>query len=398
MDELLNRRQWLAGVGATAGGLLAGSPVSRAASAPTGRVSVGKCMDYGPELVPTLEKMFDELGGLGRLVNGKTVAVKVNFIGPRWYRLGRAKMVDTFWTHPRLIGAVAHLMDKAGAYRIRVVEGPWCSPEPLEELLLAINYNPSDILNAARRVEFEDTNWLGKGKKYSRIKVPGGGYIFDAYDLNHSYEDCDVFVSAAKMKEHVATGVTLSMKNVYGITPVTIYGDGAGIDEPSLLPHGGRFNIFHSGKREPPKSAPQEKNPSATSGRPEGYRLPRIIAELCAARPVDLAIIDGVKTATGGEAAKRFESAANPGVVIAGTNCVATDAVGMAVMGFDPLAGPDAPPFSWAKNCDSMQRMGEDLGLGIRDLKRNEVVGSPIAEVVFDFKAIRKELRRGSPG
>jgi len=86
-------------------------------------------------------------------------------------------------------------------------------------------------------------------------------------------------------------------------------------------------------------------------------------------------------------------SAVNPGVLIAGTNCVATDAVAMAVMGFDPLAGPDAPPFSYAK-CDSTQRLGEDLGLGIRDLKRNEVVGTPIAEVVFDYKAIREKLRR----
>jgi hypothetical protein len=29
--------------------------------------------------------------------------------------------------------------------------------------------------------------------------VPYGGYVFPAFDLNHSYEDCDVFVSLAKM-------------------------------------------------------------------------------------------------------------------------------------------------------------------------------------------------------
>ena len=55
---------------------------------------------YGTELVPTLEKMFDQLGGLGGLVKGKTVAVKVNFIGVRWQRLGDALMEDTFWSIP----------------------------------------------------------------------------------------------------------------------------------------------------------------------------------------------------------------------------------------------------------------------------------------------------------
>ena len=90
------------------------------------------------------------------------------------------------------------------------------------------NWDPSMILNAAKLVEFENTNYLGNGKQYSRFKVPNGGHMFPAYDLNHSYADCDVFVSIAKMKEHATAGVTLSMKNCFGITPCTIYGDGAG--------------------------------------------------------------------------------------------------------------------------------------------------------------------------
>ena len=98
-----------------------------AAAAPTARVAVARCKTYGPELVPTMEKMFDQLGGLDRLVKGKTVAMKINLIGVRWQRLGNAPMEETFWTHPRVIGAVVHLMGKAGARRIRVVEGPWSS-------------------------------------------------------------------------------------------------------------------------------------------------------------------------------------------------------------------------------------------------------------------------------
>lgn len=159
--------------------------------------------------------MFDELGGLGRFVKGKTVAIKVNFIGVRSQRLGDAKMEDTFWSNPRMIGATVHLLGKAGARRIRVLEGPWSTAETLEEVMLSQNWRPEDILNAAPNVEFENTNYLGQGKKYSRFMVPGGGLVFPGYDLNHSYEDCDVLISHAKLKEHAATGVSLSMKNVY---------------------------------------------------------------------------------------------------------------------------------------------------------------------------------------
>jgi len=58
--------------------------------------------------------------------------------------------------------------------------------------------------------------------------------------LNHSYAECDVFVSIAKMKEHVTAGYTGAMKNCFGMAPVTIYGSAAGADEPARTPVGGR--------------------------------------------------------------------------------------------------------------------------------------------------------------
>ena len=389
MKQHLSRREWLAGAGASAGALLAAPALSFASTAPAGRVTVAKCKTYGPELIPAMEKMFDELGGLGKMVKGKTVAIKVNLIGVRWQRLANHKMEDTFWSHPRVIGTTVHLLGKAGARRIRVVEGPWSSAETLNEVMLSMNWKPQDILSAAPNVEFENTNYLGNGKKYSRFMVPGGGLIYPGYDLNHSYEDCDVFVSLAKLKEHAATGVTLSMKNVYGATPITIYGEGAGVDEPSVRPHGGRGGVFHFARRMPSKSAPQQKDMSLPAD--AGFRIPRIVAELCAARPVHLAIIDGVKAATGAETnyGSRPQAAVNPGVLIAGTNCVATDAVAMSVMGFDPLADRGKAPFAAS---DSMLRLAEDLGVGLRDLKKNEVVGTPISEVVFDYTAVRDKI------
>ncbi len=57
---------------------------------------------------------------------------------------------------------------------------------------------------------------------------------------------------------------------------------------------------------------------------------------------------------------------------MAGTNAVCVDAVGAAVMGFDPMADRGTAPF---EICDSTLRLAEELGVGTRDLKRIEVIG-----------------------
>jgi uncharacterized protein (DUF362 family) len=291
-----------------------------------------------------------------------------------------------------VIGAAVQLLDKAGARRIRLLESPWSTADPVEEYVLRANWEPGDLLRAAPNVEFENTNFLGKAKKYSRMKVPFGGYVFPAFDLNHSYEDCDVFVSIAKMKEHATAGITLSMKNCFGLTPATIYGSGAGVDEPSILPRGGR-SMVHAGDRQPSKSAPAEKDPK--SPRRDTWRVPRTVVDLCSARPIHLAIVEGIKTMTGGEGpwVRGDLKPVAPGVILAGLNPVTTDAVSMAVMGFDPLAERGTPPF---EACDSTLKLAEDAGLGTRDLKRIEVIGTPILEARFDFAGMRKQ-RRAAP-
>jgi len=39
-------------------------------------------------------------------------------------------------------------------------------------------------------------------RQYVPVKLPGGGSVYPAYYLNHSYADCDVYVSLAKLKNH----------------------------------------------------------------------------------------------------------------------------------------------------------------------------------------------------
>jgi len=383
MPSNCTRRQWLA---AAAGAALARpfAPAASAAAAPIGttpRVAIARCPTYGPELLPAMQRMFDQLGGLERLAKGKTVAIKVNMTGEPGYRLGHLPAEDTHYTHPRVIAATVHLMGRAGARRVRLLESCWSSSAPLEEFMLQVNWEPRDILSAAPRVEFENTNYLGRAGNYVRLATPQGGHVFRAFDLNHSYQDCDVFVSLAKMKEHETAGVTLSMKNCFGITPVTIYGDSAGVDQPSIEPRGGR-GIMHDGHRQPSKSAPPENDP--TSPRDEGYRVPRIVADLVAARPIDLAIVEAVRSMAGGEGPwVKPSRAIRPGVLVAGTNCVATDAVCMAVMGYDPLAVRGAPPF---EKCDSTLQLAEELGVGPRDLRRIELVGTPLRQALFQYR------------
>ena len=382
MTSCMSRRKFLGTAGATAGLWMARPliPLARELSGP--KVAISQCSTYGPNVTASLARMFDQLGGLESLVRGKTVAIKLNLPGTPANRLHYTPPELTHWVHPDVVGATVHLLSQAGAYRIRLLESLTGNMDPLQEFMLAANWEPRMFTSAAPRVEFENTNYLGYGKKYSRFMVPGGGLMYQGYDLNHSYEDCDVFISLAKLKEHVTAGVTLSMKNCFGMTPCTIYGDRTPVDEPSVAPMGGR-GIFHEGKRQPPLSAPP---PVADQPKEAGERVPRVVADLVAARPVHLAIIDGIETLAGGELPGYPTSRrCKPGLLVAGTNCVSTDSVCTALMGFDPMATRGTPPF---ETSDSTLQLAEHLGVGTRDLKKIEVIGADIAKVRFDFRKV----------
>ena len=376
MNTRITRREWLAAISA--------APLLRAApNAPAALVAIAKCASYDDDVITKLATMFDQLGGLEGIVRGKTVTIKLNLTGSPGYKFMGKALGATHYTHPQLVGATAHLMGKAGAKRIRFVESAWATGGPLEEYLLDSGWKVRQLLSAAPGVEFENTNALGKGKKYVRFKVPGGGYLYPAYDLNHAYDETDVFVSMAKLKNHETCGVTLSLKNCFGTTPAAIYGDDAGVDEPNENPTKGRSYVFHQGKRPPSKSAPQELDP--TSRREPGYRVPRIVADLVTARPVHLAIIDGVESVAGGEGPWiKGLRLVQPGVLIAGTNPVCTDAVATAVMGYDPRADRGTAPF---RTCDSTLHLAEGHGVGTTDLGRIEVRGVSIAEALYKYEA-----------
>ena len=372
----MTRREWIATL--TAAPLLKAVPLPDAPAAP---VSIAKCASYDEDITAKLATMFDQLGGLEKLVRNKTVTVKLNLTGAPSQRFRGMAPALTHYTHPKLVGATAYLMGRAGAKRVNFVESAWATAGPLEDVMLDAGWNVRSLQSAFGGTEFENTNALGKGKRYARFKVPSNPYMYPAYDLNHAYEDTDVFVSMAKLKNHATCGVTLSLKNCFGTIPASIYGDSAGVDEPNEKPTDGRAAVGHDGKRQPSKSAPQELHFGANHD--PGYRVPHIVADVVAARPIHLAIIDGVESVAGGEGPWiRGIRVVKPGLLIAGLNPVCTDAVSMAAMGYNPRATRGTAPF---QTCDNTLLLAEGHGVGTTDLKRIEVVGVPIEQALYRF-------------
>jgi uncharacterized protein (DUF362 family) len=116
-------------------------------------------------------------------------------------------------------------------------------------------------------------------------------------------------------------------------------------------------------------------------------RVPRIIADLCAARPIQLAIIDGITSMAGGEGSWCGEAGelrlTAPGVLAVGLDPVATDAVGTVLMGFaEPRAPRGQAPFI---HCENHLLLAEQAALGTADLKKIEVRGMPIQKAVCPY-------------
>ena len=143
-------------------------------------------------------------------------------------------------------------------------------------------------------------------------KVPGGGLQFGSYPLPASSLEADAFVSVQKAKNHRYMGVTLSMKNLFGLASI------------------------------PP------------DGRPRAYyhhlvRLPYVLADLGRIYDPALNILDAMVCQAGEEwGPGDYPRECN--ALIAGDQTVATDACVTHLMGHDPAADWPAPPFHRDRN------------------------------------------------
>lgn len=353
-----------------------GTPPGRGRS--DAKVAITQCRGYGPEVRQAMAQCFDLLGGIGSLVKGKTVTVKVNLTGTNFAPLFGRPVGESFMTHYSTVLALSSLLFSSGAKRVRLVE----STQSKANLETTLGYADWDLneLKTLGNVEFENTRNLGQGKKYAHLKVPAGGYMFSEFDFNHAYDDTDVMVSLAKLKNHITAGVTLSMKNMFGITPNSLYGGEAGSEEAT----DGRGPLHN------PMGYEKIQLPGLKSGitaTDPTVRVPRIVTDVCAARPIHLAIVDGITSMSGGEGPWCSDAGplklTTPGILIAGLNPVSTDAVGTVVMGYDnPRAVRGTKPFNF---CDNHILLAEQAGLGTADLKQIDVRGLSIEKARYPY-------------
>lgn len=316
--------------------------------------SIGRVNTYEvSQLRQKLQEMFEQLDGLKDIIHpGARVAIKPNLTGNTWSDSTLPlPSTELFVTHPNVVQALSELLVDAGAGKIRIVEG-------LGDEAIFQAWGYSDV---ASRVHAELID-LCKPSPYRDFAMfPAGPrrQIYDVFYLNAALQEVDVFVSVAKMKCHSTTGVTLSLKNLIGLAPISLYRR----DEKQ-----NHRSAFHE---------------STVYDR----RLPRVAIDLNLAVPVHLALVDGIKTVEAGAGVwDHGYNPVQPGLLVASKNSVAADAVSTALMGFDPDAPSGSSPFSYADNHLSLAR---EAGLGSNRLQEIGITGATIADAVFPFRTVR---------
>jgi uncharacterized protein (DUF362 family) len=339
-------------------------------------VAIQRCESYDPGLVrEKLNAALRLLGGIDKLVRGKTVTVKMNLTG-NIQELCGLPAGRTYHIHSSVAAALCAALNDAGAKRIALVEAFYYR-EPVEKVLTMAGWDLAAMRSAGgQKVVFENTKNRGSWSGYSRLKVPWGGYLFPSVDINQWYEKTDVFISLSKLKEHAVAGVTMACKNLFGVLPTALYGD----DAPNEDTVQARVGMIHNGEKPLPAGVAGQIDRGIP--RHPGYRVPRVVADVVCARPVDLAVIDGIDTIRGGEGYwNAGVEAISPKLLLVGRNAVCTDAVCTAVMGYDPTANHKQPPFPG----ENYLRLLADAGVGTNDVRRIEVRGLPLKDALCPF-------------
>jgi uncharacterized protein (DUF362 family) len=181
--------------------------------------------------------------------------------------------------------------------------------------------------------------------------------VYEKYRINPVLQEVDAFISVSKMKCHNTAGVTHTMKNLFGLVPYKHY---------TLNSNDNYRSAFHGNSTE------------------AKTRVPNIIVDLNKLRPVNLGLVDGILTTEAGEGPWiRALTPIAPGVLIAGKDPVATDAVATAAMGFDPVSDFPNEPFVHGVN---HLNLAAKAGLGTNNLAEIRVVGEKLADITKKFK------------
>src|SRR6266478_3038289 len=205
----MNRRDWLVASAAVTGSALTvrfqRPKYSRDLRPPRSRIVVIPADQYSNKLD---QLVYEGIRLFILNVRGKSVLLKPNLVE---YIPGRPVNTDT-----QLIGAAAEGFLRLGAASVTVAEGPGHHRDT--ELLVHDTGLADQLLH--RKIQFVDLNRDDLVKTKLQANYSGLGHLW----LPRTVLAADFIVSIPKVKTHHWTGVTLSMKNMFGIVPGCRYG------------------------------------------------------------------------------------------------------------------------------------------------------------------------------
>lgn len=244
---------------------------------PASRVAIRRVANYQSDLAATL---FETLLEFDLPVRGKTVLLKPNLVG-----LDPLGMMNT---HPAVIAAARESFLRLGAAEVMVGDGPAMDRDTqavLESIRLREFAGP--LARVFVDLNFDDVDRVLLKTRASRLR--------ELY-FPKTVRGVDFLVSLPKLKTHHWAGVTLSLKNMFGVIPGSCYG----------WPK----NILH------------------------WAGIDRAILDINAAVRPDFAIVDGI---IGMEGNGPIQGVSKPaGVLVAGDDPVAVDSTCARIMGLAP--------------------------------------------------------------
>ncbi len=279
----LSRRELLLGTGGLAAAAATGALVwKNSGYFQRASVVIAKAHVYGPELIDIIRHGLEELGIGAKTIRGKSVLLKPNLVEP-------SVVAPHVNTHPQFVRAVTEVFRRWDAREVFVAEGQG----HCRDTFFVLEQSGLEQVLDDDKIGFVDLNY---DDVFSKQNDLGCTKLAKLY-LPESLRRADFIVSLPKMKTHHWAGVTLSMKNLFGVMPGVCYG------WPKNVLH-------HAG-------------------------INQSILDINAAVRPSLAIVDGIVGMEGDGPIMGTPITAN--LVVMGTNLPAVDATCARLMGFDPL-------------------------------------------------------------
>ena len=273
---------------------------------PASSVAIRRASDYTEDLA---ESIHETLREFQLPVKGKTVLLKPNLVG--------LDPLGVMNTHPAVIFATRESFLRLGAAQVLIGEGP-AMDRDTEAILESVRLR--DFFGPLARIfvdlNVDDVTRVPLKTRASRLK--------ELY-LPKTILGVDFLVSMPKLKTHHWAGVTLSLKNMFGIVPGSCYG----------WPK----NVLH------------------------WAGIDRSILDINAAARPDFAIVDGIVGMEGNGPIQGTPK--DSGALIFGNDPVAVDATCCRIMGLRPervkyLA--QAGSLLGHVNADKIQQLGDSIG------------------------------------